>query len=152
MTVRLTIPAFSSSRSCMTQQSGNEKVYSPEEMNPAFAKAFNSGKLENLLALYESEAVLLDHDGNPLQGKDLVREALKKLLQIGGTMISKNIYCIPFENIALLRCHFVIETTDPEGTPAQIEGHSSEIVRRQPDGTWLYIVDHPFGSQPLANS
>lgn len=134
----------------MSLSNSHEKVRMPEEMNPAFAKAFNSGKLDNLLALFEQDAILFDHGGRPHQGKGPVRETLEKLLQIKGTMVSTNIHCIPFEDIALIRCHFVIDTTDSEGNPAQIEGHSSEIARRQPDGSWLYIIDHPFGSQPFA--
>ena len=34
------------------------KVYNPAEMNRAFADAFNSGEIENLMALYEPAAVL----------------------------------------------------------------------------------------------
>ncbi|GAA0358504.1 YybH family protein [Bacillus horti] len=135
----------------MSLSNSNDKVYKPEEMNPAFAKAFNSGKLENLLALFEHDAILFDHGGKPHQGRGPVRETLAKLLQIKGTMVSKNIHCTPFEDIALLRCHFVIHTIDPEGNPTQIEGHSSEVARRQSDGSWLYIIDHPFGSQPLVD-
>jgi uncharacterized damage-inducible protein DinB len=35
---------------------------------------------------------------------------------------------------------------DAEG--ALVEGASSEVVRRQADGTWKYVIDHPFGANP----
>lgn len=133
----------------MSLSHSQEKVCQPEEMNPAFAKAFNSGKLDNLSALFEQNAILFDHGNKPHQGRGPVRETLEKLLRIEGTMVSTNVYCVPFEDIALLRCRFVIDTTDTEGNPTQIKGFSSEIARKQPDGSWLYIIDHPFGSQPL---
>ena len=67
-------------------------------------------------------------------------------------MVSTNIYCIPFENIALLRGHFVLQIENPDGVPTEIQGHTSEIVRQQSDGSWLYIVDHPFGADELRKS
>jgi hypothetical protein len=27
-----------------------------------------------------------------------------------------------------------------------MEGESAEVARRQPDGRWLYVVDHPMGA------
>lgn len=44
-----------------------------------------------------------------------------------------------------MRAHFILDTLDADGSPIQLQGHTSEIVRRQSDGSWLYIVDHPFG-------
>jgi hypothetical protein len=26
---------------------------------------------------------------------------------------------------------------------------TTEVVRRQPDGSWLYIIDHPFGASDM---
>jgi len=35
--------------------------------------------------------------------------------------------------------------TGPDGKPAQMQGQSVEIVRRQADGHWLFVIDLPFG-------
>lgn len=125
------------------------KVMKPEDMNSAFAYAFNSGSIELLLALYEPDSILMDLTSQRVQGMDGIRTTLAGLLQLQGRMVSTNIYCLPFENIALLRAHFILHTVGEDGTPSQIEGHTSEIVRKQPDNRWLYIVDHPFGADPL---
>jgi ketosteroid isomerase-like protein len=120
-------------------------VLNPEDMNAAFAEACNSGSIERLLALYEPDAVLIQPDGNLLRGTGQIRIELENLLRQNGRMESRNVFCIRFENIALLRGHFVFRAEGPDGRPAQMECCTSEIVRQQPDGTWCYIVDHPFG-------
>ncbi|WP_028612538.1 YybH family protein [Paenibacillus harenae] len=51
--------------------------------------------------------------------------------------------------LALLRAHFILHYTAEDGSPIQIQGHTSEVVRKQPDGSWRYIIDHPFGSELL---
>jgi len=32
----------------------------------------------------------------------------------------------------------------PDGAPVKMAGKAIEIVRRQPDGTWRFVVDDPF--------
>ncbi|MBY0087823.1 DUF4440 domain-containing protein [Brevibacillus brevis] len=126
----------------------NQPVKNPEDMNPAFAEAFNTSDINNLLALYEPQAILITQDNEQSHGVESIRATLEQLLQVQGTMVSENVFCIPFENIALLRAHFIIHTTDDAGNAMKIEGHTSEIVRKQPDGSWLYVIDHPFGANP----
>ncbi len=121
-------------------------VETPAGINPIFAAAFNSGNVENLLALYEPDAVLVTQIGESLSGLPAIKAELTKLLALGGEMVSENIYAYQNEDIALLRARFTLKTKKPNGEPLEITGHTSEIVRRQKDGSWLYIVDHPFGA------
>ena len=34
--------------------------------------------------------------------------------------------------------------TGPDGKAVSMAGQSTEVVRRQPDGTWRYVVDNPY--------
>lgn len=128
--------------------SGNEifKAESPAQMNGIFAAAYNSGAVENLLALYEPQAVLITQAGESLIGLEAIKSELQNLLKLGGEMTSENQYALQMENIALLRAKFVLKTTTPKGDPLEITGNTSEVVRQQSDGRWLYIIDHPFGA------
>ena len=117
------------------------KVWHPEEMNPAFAAAVNSGEVENLVALYEPEALLAARPGERARGADEIREALEGLLALGGTMESRNVYCMQVDDIALLQAEWRLVATSLELT-----SRTAEIVRRQPDGSWLYVVDHAFAN------
>ena len=121
-------------------------VETPAEMNQAFAAAFNSGNVNNLLALYEPGAVLVTQKGESLSSLPSIKAELLRLLALGGEMVSENIYAYQNEDIALLRARFTLKTKKPNGEPLEITGQTSEIVRRQKDGRWLYIVDHPFGA------
>ncbi|MCT7373790.1 YybH family protein [Chelativorans salis] len=115
----------------------------PEDMNPTFARAFNSRDIENLMALYEQRAQLrADETGRTHTGHAAIRAELTALLQAPGTMTSRNNFCLVFEDIALLRADWMLE----HGGQTIASGSSAEIVRRQDDGRWLYIVDHAMGA------
>ncbi len=115
------------------------KVTDPRAMNETFARAFNSRSIENLLALYEPDAVHVDPTGHGTSGTAAISEALRRLLQVSGTMTSRNNFCIVRDDIALLRADWRIAGDD--GMP-MAAGSTAEIVRRQPDGCWLYVIDH----------
>ncbi|HEY9282962.1 MAG TPA: SgcJ/EcaC family oxidoreductase [Pyrinomonadaceae bacterium] len=125
------------------------KVYNPEDMNSAFAEAFNSGDIESLVALYEPGAILVPKPGQVAEGIEAIRAALQELLALKGHMRSENQYALVHGDIALLRAKVHLTGTGPDGGRLEISNHTAEVVRRQPDGGWLYILDHPYGAGPL---
>ena len=120
-------------------------VRRPEEMNGAFAEAVSSGDLERVLALYEPEALLAPRPGERARGLVEIRSALGELLSLGGVMESRNIWCMQVDELALLQGEWRLSGTAPDGSPVELSSRTAEVVRRQPDGSWLYVIDHAFG-------
>ncbi len=48
-------------------------------------------------------------------------------------------------DIALLNSPWTQVGTDPEGNEVSFAGITAEVVRKQADGTWKYIIDDPWG-------
>lgn len=119
-------------------------VTEPQCMNEAFARAFNTRKIDNLLGLYEPEAVLLtDGSGESCIGLSAIAPELAKLLDAPGTMTSRNNFCVVHGELALLRADWKLVTHDGSVIAS---GSSAELVRKQPDGRWLYVIDHAAGA------
>jgi ketosteroid isomerase-like protein len=55
------------------------------------------------------------------------------------------VYCVEQGDLALLRNDYSL---DLGGMP--ITGCTAEVARRQADGSWLYVIDNPFGANPPA--
>jgi uncharacterized protein (TIGR02246 family) len=119
-------------------------VLKPADMNAAFAAAVNSGDVENLVALYEPDALLAPEPGKRAQGHAAIRSALGGLLALGGTMESRNNYCMEVGDLALLQGEWTLVGKAPDGEPFEVASRTAEVVRRQADGSWLYVVDHAF--------
>lgn len=122
-------------------------VRQPAEMNAAFAAAFNTGRIEELLALYEPEALLVGQDEVRRHGREAIRAELEGLLALGGRMRATNLYAHTVGDLALLSAEFRLDGRAPDGTPLVVEGRTAEVVRRQQDGRWLYVIDHPSGAR-----
>lgn len=118
----------------------------PEDAHRLFAEAFKSGDLDSLVALYEPGARYVQQSGEILVGLEAIQEALKGLLTVKGKLTAETKYAVQAGDIALLRARWHLSGTAPDGKPVELEANSTEVVRRQPDGRWLYVIDHPFGA------
>jgi uncharacterized protein (TIGR02246 family) len=118
---------------------------SPEELDRLFSAALNAGNLEALVALYEPEATLTPQPGQIVTGRKAIREALSAFLATKPTLMLDVKTLAQTGDIALTSAKWELAGTSPEGTPVKMAGHSVEVSRRQPDGTWLFVIDTPWG-------
>jgi len=49
------------------------------------------------------------------------------------------------DGVARTHGKWTMKGTGPDGNPFEMAG-GAEVLRRQPDGRWLYVVDNPFAS------
>ena len=119
----------------------------PDDIQRHFAEAVNSGDIDAVLALYEPGATLvIPPSGPPVTGLSAIREALERVLALKRKMVLDTTYCIQAGDVALLRGKWSLTDTGPLGESVTMEGESAEVARRQPDGRWLYVIDHPLGA------
>ncbi len=120
----------------------------PEEIHKLWAEAFNAGDVEALLSLYEPTARIVPKPGEPTVGgsSEVVREVLSGFLAVRGTIEIKTTSVIEAGEMALLRSEWRLKGTGPHGRAVDVTHRSAEVLRRQPDGTWRYIIDNPFGA------
>jgi ketosteroid isomerase-like protein len=48
-------------------------------------------------------------------------------------------------DIALSIATWTLKGTGPDGKPIQMEGTTTDVLRRQADGRWLFVIDNPWG-------
>lgn len=119
----------------------------PEEVHARFVEHLNAGNLEALVALYETGARLVAQPGQPpVAGTQAIRQALQQFLASKPKITIQTQSAIEAEGIAQLRGKWRLTGNGPDGRPIEMVGTSVEVVRRQPDGTWRYVIDHPWGA------
>jgi uncharacterized protein (TIGR02246 family) len=122
-------------------------THKPEELDVLFAQAVNAGDIEAVIKLYEPAASLTPQPGQVVSGTKAVREALSSFLAMKPRITLEARTLAEAGGIALTTSKWVLEGTGPDGKPMKMEGQSAEVARRQPDGTWLFVIDNPYGLQ-----
>jgi uncharacterized protein (TIGR02246 family) len=119
----------------------------PEIAHRLFEERFNAGDLEGMLALYEEPATFVRGPGDYVQDRAGLVDGLKAFLGTGGQLRLVTRYAVQQGELALLSNEWTLTGTGPDGETFTHTGRTVEIVRRQPDGRWLYVIDHPWGAR-----
>ncbi len=116
----------------------------PEGTHQAFAEAFNAGDMDSLLALYQSDAVLIPQPGQLVTGLQGIRQALSGFLAAKPRISVETRKVLRAGEVALLYSRWTLKGTGPDGKAFDLAGEGTEVVRQQPDGTWRYVIDNPY--------
>jgi ketosteroid isomerase-like protein len=103
----------------------------PEDLERFFVQRASAGDVEGVVALYEPDAVLAFPPGELTVGTDAIRAVYAKLLanpqQFQGTI-----------RPAIRAGDLALTMTNRPGNA------TAEVARRQPDGTWRWLIDQPI--------
>src|SRR6059058_6112784 len=119
----------------------------PHQLYELFSEYFNAGTIDLLLTLYTDDAVLVPAAGQEARGRDAIREALNGFLALNGIFQIEQPRVIESGDTALVMVKWTLKGTSPGGGPVEMAGQTSDVVRRQPEGNWLIVIDNPFGAQ-----
>jgi uncharacterized protein (TIGR02246 family) len=117
-------------------------------------QAISQQNIEALLDLFELDAVFVDPgSGAELRGHDQIRQAAAEMFEskprIEGTAPPKVWIS---GDLALVISTWSLDAT-ADGKQHRQEGTATDVMRRQDDGTWRYVIDNPAGiehAQPPA--
>jgi ketosteroid isomerase-like protein len=118
----------------------------PAEASSLFERYFAEGDLEGLMSLYEEDAVFPTPRGTST-GHDEIRATLKAYLDSGARLVFGASLVFAAGDLALIHTPWTMHMPDGS-TP---EGATAEVVRRQSDGGWKYIIDNPDGPALLTH-
>jgi uncharacterized protein (TIGR02246 family) len=119
-------------------------AYNPADIHHLFEQAFNLGDAGALTALYEPGAILVI-GGNEVTGRDSIRKAFESRVATRARMTLETLAVVSSSSgLAMLHGAWVIEPSTGNGSEPETRGLSTEIVRKQPDGTWLFVIDNPY--------
>ncbi|HAC59754.1 MAG TPA: hypothetical protein DCF73_15540 [Rhodobiaceae bacterium] len=102
---------------------------------------FASGNIDGVMATYESEAVVVGQpDQPPVRGNEALRAMFQQFVEEGVAFTYGAHEVVVAGDVAL----HVMKWTAP-GPEGDMSALSIAVLRRQRDGTWKMVIDHPFG-------
>lgn len=112
----------------------------PGEAGKLFEARFAAGDLDGLMDLYEDGAVFTNARGVHV-GSAAIREVLAGYLSTGASITMNE--SVSFEAGDLALVHWAWTMNFPDGRHA--DGATAEVLRRQGDGSWKFLIDNPDG-------
>lgn len=122
----------------------------PADLHRLFVRHFAAADLDALVALYEPDAVLYPEPGKRAFGRTEIREVLGGFLALQGRFDMKPARVAQAGDTATLFADWTLEAKAPDGSAIHLAGQTADVVRRQPGGEWLFIIDCPFGAAGIS--
>jgi ketosteroid isomerase-like protein len=118
----------------------------PEQVLESIVTGINSGNLDSLLPLYESEAAFATEPGSLAPGVPGVREALSGFISMNGELDIEVTRVLEVDDLALVIGVWSFNGTGADGEPVELAARNADVLRRQNDGTWRFVIDNPWGT------
>lgn len=114
------------------QKTESKRAHDPQELAPLIVAAANAGDAAGMAAVYEPDAVLVTGEDTVARGVAQIRAFWAERIKAGGH------FDVGAQRAALVSGDLALTSTrHPDGRT------TAEVARRQPDGTWLWVIDHP---------
>jgi uncharacterized protein (TIGR02246 family) len=111
----------------------NKVAHVPEDLAHLFVELANAGDAAGLAGLYEEDAVLAYPPGSVTVGREAIRGLFEQMLADPPEFaVEPPLPTVGNGDLALT------STIPADGT-----GGRCQVARRQPDGTWLRVIDRP---------
>lgn len=110
----------------------HKAIDSPDKIFHAFVERANAGDIDGIVALYREDAKVYFAPDAASTGHDEIRRAVEKMLEGRSTFSAEG-------------QRKTIVVGDLAMTSASFGGKAftAEVAQKQPDGTWLWVLDHP---------
>lgn len=102
--------------------------------------AFAAGDINKVMAAYERQAVVVEKPGMPVGGEAELRRMFREFVAAGVNFTYGAHDVVVAGDLGL----HLMKWTAP-GPDGDMTALSVAVLRRQSDGTWKMVIDHPFG-------
>jgi len=113
----------------------------PEEVSKQVEACLAKNDINGLRDLYEKDAVFADYDG-AARGWPDIQAAHQGFLDAGLNLTLHDSVVFEAGGIALVHWSWTVRQEDGSTT----DGRSAEVLRRQADGSWKFVIDNSDGS------
>ena len=117
----------------------------PQELFALYTEAFNAADVDNIMSLYEPNAVFVYQPNvEPARGIAAIRQVMSDLLKSKLRLKMRIEKVFQADDVALVFAEWQLTTFTPESEYEQTFGKGTDIIRRQDNNVWLFVVDNPF--------
>jgi len=97
-----------------------------------------AGDIESLLSIYDPEVAFLSQSREVRNGKQEMRKELAPLAAAKANFDFDITQVVQSGDIALIHTKWEVSF------PQQMSVYAIEVARRQPDGTWCWLIGDPY--------
>lgn len=112
-----------------------------DKLYDAWQSRFNAADIDGIVDLYVADVTYVSPEGKALNGKTGVRADLSEAFKIKPRIDIHDRKHLVYKDIALTTNRWTMVIPNADGTHQTLTGGGIEVMRKQADGGWRYIID-----------
>lgn len=104
------------------------------------------------MSCFDAEAAYVTSPGKVVRRSAEIRKALESLIAMKPNLQATRSLVLEVAGLASLVDEWRLKATLPGGKKLVMTGASSDIMKQQADGIWVYLVDSPYGAASLGKA
>ncbi len=112
-----------------------------EKLYDAWQERFNAADVDAIMDLYVSDAAFISPEGKTLTTPAAIRADFAAAFALKPRIDIHDRRHIQYRDTVLTTNHWSMTLTGPDGKPAHMTGGGIEVLRKQADGAWRFIID-----------
>ena len=113
----------------MSAATATPSTATPEQVLAAIVDGINSGNLDSLLPLYESDAAFATQPGSLAHGTAGISNALAGFISMNGTLELEVTRVLQVGDLALVTGVWTFDGTGPDGEPVRLAANDADVLR-----------------------
>jgi ketosteroid isomerase-like protein len=122
------------------------KIMTPEGVLNSVVEGINKGDLDSLMTLYEAAACFVSQPGQLAKSPNGIRQSLRRFIDLKGKLSLKVERVLQASDLTLVISKWSLSGTGSDGNAVNMTGKSADVLRKQSDGSWLFVIDNPWGT------
>jgi ketosteroid isomerase-like protein len=128
---------------CLTM---HPQAHTPSAVLEMFVRFVHGAQLEAAVSLYETTAAMVEKPGRVARGEHEIRDALRSLIESGVQLSIDVTRVVQASDIAFVGSAWSVSRMADGSRTELARGQGTDVMRRQGDGTWRFVIDNPYGA------
>lgn len=116
----------------------------PKDLLSLLGKYIDARDLDGIISIHEPNAALVEFGGGLSRGAEELRKSYTNFFKMQPKLKVNALQIVEAGGVAIIIGDYTLGYVDADGEEISSSGKFGDMVRRQPDGSWLYLLDNPF--------
>jgi ketosteroid isomerase-like protein len=136
----------------MSTSTSTARPTTPEELYDILATAVTNADVDTLVSLWETDSAFVMQPGQTGSGAEQLRGRFQYWLSTQPAGVTFRVgQLLQVGDLALALTPWSYTATTPDGS-VPLEGIGTDVLRRQSDGTWKFVIDNPYGPAAVVSA